>query len=44
MVADLNAALDEAGLKNAHVREFVRYWAEVTGVERVEVVSAEDDA
>ena len=44
MVADVNGALDEAGLKNAPVREFVRYWAELTGVERVEVVSATDDA
>ena len=44
MVADVDAALDEAGLKNAHVREFVREWAEITGADRVEVVSAADDA
>jgi phosphoenolpyruvate carboxykinase (GTP) len=44
VVADVNAALDEAGLKNGQVREFVRYWAEVTGAERIEVVGAEDDA
>ena len=31
VVADVDAALAEAGLKNAHVREFVRYWAEVSG-------------
>lgn len=43
MVADVDAALDEAGLKNGRVREFVRYWADLTGAERVEVVSAEDD-
>lgn len=44
MVADVDAALDEAGLKNSRVQEFVRYWANVTGAERVEVVRAEDDA
>ena len=43
-MADVDAALDEAGLKNPHVREYVRYWAELTGAERVEVVSASDDA
>src|SRR5205823_2643818 len=40
----MDTALDEAGLKNPRVREFVRYWAEVTGAERIEVVSASDDA
>ena len=44
MVADVDAALDDGGLKNAAVRQFVRYWAEVTGAARVEVVSAADDA
>jgi phosphoenolpyruvate carboxykinase (GTP) len=47
VVADNDArdtAFDEAGLKNLRVREFVRYWAEVTGAERIEVVSATDDA
>jgi phosphoenolpyruvate carboxykinase (GTP) len=43
-VADVEAALDAAGLKNQHVREYVKYWAEHTGAERVEVVSASDDA
>ncbi|MGH3457190.1 phosphoenolpyruvate carboxykinase (GTP) [Aeromicrobium sp.] len=43
-MADVEAALDEAGLKNPHVREYVRHWAEHTGAERVEVVSASDDA
>ncbi len=43
-MADVEAALDEAGLKNPHVREYVRHWAELTGAERVEVVSASDDA
>ncbi|HEX9034585.1 MAG TPA: phosphoenolpyruvate carboxykinase (GTP), partial [Streptosporangiaceae bacterium] len=43
-MVDVNAALDKAGLRNAHVREYVRYWAEVTGAARIEVVSASDDA
>ena len=41
---NLQATLDDAGLKNTHVREHVRYWAELTGVSRVEVVGASDDA
>ena len=40
---DVDAALDHAGLKNAHVREFVQHWAELTGAARVEVVDAADD-
>jgi phosphoenolpyruvate carboxykinase (GTP) len=43
-MVDVNAALDSAGLTNVHVREYVRYWAELTGAARVEVVSAADDA
>jgi len=43
-VADVDAVLDEAGLKNVHVREYVRYWAALTGAGRVEVVGAADDA
>jgi phosphoenolpyruvate carboxykinase (GTP) len=43
-VADVMKVLDEAGLTNPHVREYVAHWAEVTGAERVEVVSAADDA
>jgi phosphoenolpyruvate carboxykinase (GTP) len=43
-VADLDAILDDAGLTNGKVREYVRYWAEVTGPDSVEVVSAADDA
>jgi len=42
-MVDVGQVLDEAGLKNPHVREFVAYWAEVTGAAAVEVVSAEDD-
>jgi phosphoenolpyruvate carboxykinase (GTP) len=43
-VVDVDGALDEAGLKNPHVREYVRYWADLTAAERVEVISASDDA
>ncbi len=43
-MADVKAALDNAGVSNPHVHEYVRYWADLTGAERVEVVSAEDDA
>ena len=42
-MVDVDAALDRAGLKNACVRDYVRYWAELTGAERVEVVDASDD-
>ena len=30
-VADVDAILDGAGLTNAKVREYVRYWAKVAG-------------
>ncbi len=43
-MADVEKALDAAGLKNPAVREYVRYWADLTGADRVEVVSAEDDS
>ncbi len=43
-MADVDSALDAAGLKNEAVREYVRHWAGVTGAERIEVVSAADDA
>src|SRR6201994_2501384 len=43
-VADVDAALEAAGLKNPHVREYVKYWAELTGAAAVEVVSAADDS
>ncbi|MBO0809305.1 MAG: phosphoenolpyruvate carboxykinase (GTP), partial [Actinobacteria bacterium] len=43
-MVDVQAALDGAGLRNVHVREYVRYWAGVTGAATVEVVSASDDA
>ena len=43
-MTNVEAALDEAGLTNPRVREYVVHWAEVTGADRVEVVSADDDA
>src|SRR5437764_3806137 len=43
-MVDVHAALGGAGLRNGHVREYVRHWAELTGAERIEVVNAADDA
>ncbi|MGY1814063.1 phosphoenolpyruvate carboxykinase (GTP) [Blastococcus sp. SYSU D00820] len=43
-MAAVDAVLDEAGLTNGRVRDFVRQWAEHTGAARVEVVNASDDA
>jgi phosphoenolpyruvate carboxykinase (GTP) len=43
-MADIEHVLDGAGLTNPKVRDFVRYWFALTGAERVEVVSASDDA
>jgi phosphoenolpyruvate carboxykinase (GTP) len=43
-VADVDAALDDVGLNNVHVREYARCWAALSGAERVEVVGAADDA
>lgn len=43
-MADVEAALDAAGLENPKVREFVAEYAELTGAERIEVVGAADDA
>jgi phosphoenolpyruvate carboxykinase (GTP) len=42
-MVDVHAALDGAGLRNVHVREYVRYWAELSGAARIEVVSGADD-
>jgi phosphoenolpyruvate carboxykinase (GTP) len=44
LMADVDAVLGASGLKSAQVRDYVRYWAELTGAARVEVVSASDDA
>jgi phosphoenolpyruvate carboxykinase (GTP) len=43
VVVDVDAVLEDAGLKNEKVREYVRYWAGVTNPDRIEVVSADDD-
>ena len=43
-MVDVHAALDRVGLRNVHVREYVRHWAEHTGAARIEVVSESDDA
>lgn len=43
-VVDVDKVLDEAGLSNPAVREFVQKWAAHTGAERIEVVNASDDA
>jgi phosphoenolpyruvate carboxykinase (GTP) len=43
-VVDVDAVLDSARLKNEKVREYVRYWAEVTQPDNIEVVGAADDA
>lgn len=43
-MADVQAALDAAGLTNPKVREYVEYWADLTGADRIEVVTAADDA
>ncbi|MGN6780054.1 MAG: phosphoenolpyruvate carboxykinase (GTP) [Marmoricola sp.] len=42
-MVDVDKVLDEAGLTNPHVRAYVAEWAEITGADRVEVVSAADD-
>jgi phosphoenolpyruvate carboxykinase (GTP) len=42
-MATIDDALDTADLKNESVREYVRYWAQLTGAARVEVVQASDD-
>lgn len=43
-MVDVDRVLDEAGLANPHVREYVTYWAGVTEPDRIEVVDAADDA
>lgn len=43
-MADVEKALDAAGMTNPHVREYVAYWADLTGADSIEVVDAADDA
>lgn len=42
-MSEVDQAMDQAGLTNQDVREFVRRWAELTEADRVEVVDARDD-
>jgi phosphoenolpyruvate carboxykinase (GTP) len=42
--AVVDQALDAGGVTNPRVREYVHHWAAHTGADRVEVVSAADDA
>ncbi|MGR6964253.1 phosphoenolpyruvate carboxykinase (GTP) [Geodermatophilus sp. URMC 61] len=39
----IDAVLDDAGLGNGRVRDFVRHWAAHTGAAQIEVVNASDD-
>src|SRR6516162_9348739 len=43
-VIDVDDVLESAQLKNEKVREYVRYWAGITGPDNIEVVSSADDA
>jgi phosphoenolpyruvate carboxykinase (GTP) len=43
-VVAVDAVLDQAGLTNSRVREYVQHWLQVTGADRIEVVNASDDA
>jgi phosphoenolpyruvate carboxykinase (GTP) len=43
-VVAVDAVLDQAGLTNSRVREYVRHWFELTGADRIEVVNDSDDA
>src|SRR3954466_1760346 len=36
--------MDKAGLRNEHVRDYVREWFALTGADRIEVINASDDA
>ena len=42
-MVDVEKVLDDAGVTNPRVREYVAYWADLTGAARVEVVTAADD-
>ena len=43
-MTDLDDVLDEAGLKNTHVRDYIAHWAAITEPDRIEVVDTADDA
>jgi phosphoenolpyruvate carboxykinase (GTP) len=42
-MTDIDRVLDEAGLHNPRVHDYVQYWFDLTGAARIEVVSAADD-
>ncbi len=42
-MVDVESVLNDAGLTNPAVQEYVRYWADHTGADRVEVVNSSDD-
>ena len=43
-VTDVQAALHAAGVTNPRVRDYVHYYANLTEVDRIEVVGPADDA
>jgi len=43
-VTDIDGVMDQAGLRNQRVREYVHQWFRRTGADRVEVINASDDA
>ncbi len=43
-MTSIDTTLDDAGLTNEAMREYVAHWFEHTGAERLEMVSAADDA
>ncbi|MCG7427906.1 hypothetical protein MHY20_09860 [Helcobacillus sp. ACRRO] len=43
MSAVIDTVLDDAGVSNRAIREFVQEWATITTPERVQVVGADDD-
>ncbi|MEO6413652.1 MAG: phosphoenolpyruvate carboxykinase (GTP) [Pedococcus sp.] len=42
-MTEVGTVLDAAGVTNPRVREYVKYWAELTGAAQVQVVTASDD-
>jgi phosphoenolpyruvate carboxykinase (GTP) len=43
-VTDIDVVMDEAGLSNQQVRDYVHQWFALTGADRIEVINASDDA
>ena len=42
-MTDIDVVMDQSGLRNQHVREYVHQWFQLTGADRVEVINASDD-